>query len=178
MLEEINADRRRFLGTATMSIAAAELGMMSSAPAQPVKPKPSSVPQIKPGTNSSFGPLKQINAGLLSVGYAEAGPIDGSAVMLLQGWPYDIYSYVDVAPLLASAGYRVIVPYLRGFGTTHFLSSETFRNGQQAAVALDIINLMDALNIKSAIFGGFDWGGRTATSSRCCGPSAARLLSP
>jgi len=94
--------------------------------------------------NNSFGSIKQINAGLLNVGYAEAGPADGPAVILLQGWPYDIYSYVDVAPLLASAGYKVIVPYLRGYGTTRFLSSETFRNGQQSVVALDIIALMDA----------------------------------
>src|ERR1700723_568247 len=112
--------------------------------------------------NASFGPLKQIDAGLLNIGYAEAGPANGSPVILLQGWPYDIYSYVDLAPLLASAGYRVIVPYLRGFGTTRFLSSETFRNGQQSAVALDIIALMDALKIDKAIVGGFDWGARTA----------------
>jgi pimeloyl-ACP methyl ester carboxylesterase len=108
--------------------------------------------------NTSFASLKQIDAGLLNVGYAEAGPAEGPAVILLQGWPYDIYSYVDVAPLLASAGYRVIVPYLRGFGTTRFLSSETFRNGQQSVVALDIIALMDALKIDKAILAGFDWG--------------------
>jgi len=107
--------------------------------------------------NTSFAPLKQIDAGLLNVGYAEAGPANGPAVILLQGWPYDIYSYVDVAPLLASAGYRVIVPYLRGFGTTRFLSSETLRNGQQSVVALDIIALMDALKIEKAILAGFDW---------------------
>jgi hypothetical protein len=149
--EETNPDRRRFLGTATMSIAAAQLSMIGSAAAQSGKTKLTGVPPIKPGTNTSFGSLKQIDAGLLSVGYAEVGPLDGPPVVLLQGWPYDIYSYVDVAPLLASAGYRVIVPYLRGFGPTRFLSSETFRNGQQSVVALDIINLMDALNIKSAI---------------------------
>jgi pimeloyl-ACP methyl ester carboxylesterase len=112
--------------------------------------------------NTAFAPLKQIDAGLLNVGYAEAGPANGPTVILLQGWPYDIYSYVDVAPLLASAGYRVIVPFLRGFGTTRFLSSGTFRNGQQSVVALDIIALMDALKIDKAILAGFDWGGRTA----------------
>jgi pimeloyl-ACP methyl ester carboxylesterase len=112
--------------------------------------------------NTSLAPLKQIDAGLLNVGYAEAGPANGAAVILLQGWPYDIYSYVDVGSLLASAGYRVIVPFLRGFGTTRFLSSETFRNGQQSVVALDIIALMDALKIDKAILAGFDWGGRTA----------------
>jgi alpha/beta hydrolase fold len=105
---------------------------------------------IKPGTNTSFGSLKQIDAGVLNVGYAEAGPTDGPAVILLHGWPYDIHSYVDVAPLLASAGYRVIVPYLRGYGATRFLSSETFRNGQQSVIALDIIALMDALKISKA----------------------------
>jgi len=120
------------------------------------------LPAIKPGTNTSFAPLKQIDAGLLSVGYAEAGPADGPAVLLLHGWPYDIYSFVDVAPLLASAGYRVIVPYLRGYGTTRFLSSETFRNGQPSVVALDSIALMDALKIQKPIIAGFDWGGRTA----------------
>jgi pimeloyl-ACP methyl ester carboxylesterase len=120
------------------------------------------VPAIKPGTNTSFGALKQIEAGVLNVGYAETGPAGGLAVVLLHGWPYDIYSYVDVAPFLASAGYRVIVPYLRGYGTTRFLSDETARNGQQAVLAVDIIALMDALKIEKAIIGGYDWGARTA----------------
>jgi len=111
---------------------------------------------------SEFGTLKQIDAGVLNVGYAEVGPTDRPAVMLLHGWPYDIHSYVDVAPLLAKAGYRVIVPYLRGYGSTRFLSSETFRNGQQSALALDVIALMDALRIEQAIVAGFDWGARTA----------------
>ncbi len=145
-----------------MSIAAAQLFLGGAADAQPGKAKPAELPNIKPGTNTSFGPLKQIDAGVLNVGYAEAGPANGPAVILLHGWPYDIYSYVDVAPLLASAGYRVIVPYLRGYGTTRFLSSETFRNAQQSAVALDIIALMDALQIKKAVVAGFDWGSRTA----------------
>ena len=131
MSEEINNDRRRFLGVAAMSIAAAQLGMFGSASAQSGKTKPANLPAIKPGTNKSFGALKQIDAGVLNVGYAEAGPANGPAVILLHGWPYDIHSFVDVAPSLASAGYRVIVPYLRGYGTTRFLSSETFRNGQQ-----------------------------------------------
>ncbi len=125
------------------------------------KKSPATVPSIKPGTNTSFGPLKQIDAGLLNVGYAEAGPSNGRAVMLLHGWPYDIYSFVDVAPLLASAGYRVIIPYLRGYGTTSFLSHETFRNGQPSALAVDTIALMDALKIDKAILAGFDWGART-----------------
>src|SRR6266513_2004136 len=113
-----------------MTIAAAQLGMIGSAVAQSGKANPASVPTIKPGTNKSFGSLKQVDAGLLNVGYAEAGPANGPPVILLHGWPYDIYSFVDVTPLLASAGYRVIVPYLRGYGSTRFLSSETFRNGQ------------------------------------------------
>jgi pimeloyl-ACP methyl ester carboxylesterase len=126
--------------------------------------------------NTSFASLKHIDAGLLNVGYAEAGPAHGPAVILLQGWPYDIYSYVDVAPLLALAGYRVIVPYLRGFGTTRFLSSETFRNGQQSAVALDIIALMDALKIDKAILAGFDWGGRTADIIAVLWPERCKAL--
>src|SRR5262245_2742760 len=111
---------------------------------------------------SEFGALKRIDAGVLSVGYAEAGPSDGRAVILLHGWPYDIYSYDEVAPLLAQTGYRVIVPYLRGYGSTRFLSSQTFRNGQQSALAVDTIALMDALKIEQAIVAGFDWGARTA----------------
>src|SRR5689334_21566469 len=114
------------------------------------------------GTNTSFGSLKQIDAGLLNVGYAEAGPANGPVVILLHGWPYDIYSYADVTPLLAAKGYRVIVPYLRGYGSTRFLSNDTFRNGQPSAVAVDMIALMDALKIQKAILGGFDWGARTA----------------
>ena len=109
-----------------------------------------------------FGSIKTIDAGVLTVGYAEAGPADGTAVILLHGWPYDIHSYADVAPLLAARGYRVVVPYLRGYGTTRFRSDETFRNGQQSALAIDTIALMDALDIDRAILGGFDWGARTA----------------
>src|SRR5262249_34250784 len=139
-------------GTAALTIATARLGGLGSAQAQ----------SRKAGANTSFGALKQIDAGLLNVGYAEAGPADGRAVILLHGWPYDIHSFVDVAPLLASAGYKVIVPFVRGYGTTRFLSSETFRNGQQSALALDIIALMDALKIEKAILAGFDWGARTA----------------
>jgi pimeloyl-ACP methyl ester carboxylesterase len=114
------------------------------------------------GTDGSVGVLKQVDAGVLSVGYAEAGPGDGPAVILLHGWPYDIHSYADVTPLLASAGYRVIVPYLRGYGTTRFLSGATLRNGQQSVLGVDVIALMDALGIADAVIGGFDWGARTA----------------
>lgn len=130
MSGRIDVHRRRFLGAAAMTMAAAPLGRLGSGNAQ------SEVPAIKPGTNTSFGPLKQIDAGLLNVGYAEVGPSGGPVVLLLHGWPYDIHSYEEVTPLLASAGYRVIVPYLRGYGTTRFLSDETLRNGEQAALAL------------------------------------------
>jgi pimeloyl-ACP methyl ester carboxylesterase len=117
---------------------------------------------MKPGTHTSFSPLKQIDAGVLNVGYAEEGQVDASPVILLHGWPYDVYSYVDVAPRLASAGYRVIIPYLRGFGSTRFISDKTLRNGQQSVLAVDTIALMDALQIERAIVAGFDWGARTA----------------
>src|SRR3954466_5957550 len=159
MSEEINHHRRRFLSTAAMTIAAAELvmaGSVGSTDATTIKPG------IKPGTNTSFGSLKQIDAGVLNVGYAEAGPADGPPVILLHGWPYDIYSFVDVAPLLAQTGFRVIVPYVRGYGTTRFLSGDAFRNGQPSALAVDLIDLMDGLRIDEAILAGFDWGARTA----------------
>ncbi len=174
--EEINLRRRRFFGTAAMSIAAAQLILGGSADAQPGKAKPAELPNIKPGTNTSFGPLKQIDAGVLNVGYAEAGPANGPAVILLHGWPYDIHSYVDVAPLLASAGYRVIVPYLRGYGTTRFLSAETVRNGQPSAVAVDIIALMDALKIEQATLAGFDWGARTANIMAVLWPERCKAM--
>ena len=171
MAEQINHHRRRLLGTAVLTVAAAELGMIGSADAQSRKINP-----IKPGTNTSFGSLKQIDAGVLNVGYAEAGPANGPPVILLHGWPYDIYSFVDVAPLLASAGYRVIVPYLRGYGTTRFLSSDTFRNGQPSAVAVDIIALMDALKIEKAILAGFDWGARTANIIAALWPERCKAM--
>ena len=125
---------------------------------------------------NSFGPLKQIEAGPLNVGYAEAGPAAGPPIILLHGWPYDIHTYVDVAPLLAGAGYRVIVPYLRGYGSTRFLSSDTLRNGQQSALALDIIALMDALKIDKAILGGCDWGARSACIMAALWPERCKAL--
>src|ERR687884_493591 len=146
----------------------------ASAPARTINSADGSM--LKPGTPTSFGSLKQIDAGLLTVGYAEAGPVDGPAVILLHGWPYDIHSYVDVAPLLAAKGYRVIVPYLRGYGTTHFLSSETPRNGQQSVVALDAIALLDALRIERAIVAGFDWGARTANIIAALWPQRCQAL--
>jgi pimeloyl-ACP methyl ester carboxylesterase len=160
MYKEINHSRR-LLCIVAVTIAA-QFGMSSTALAQPGKVKPEDTPMIKPAADTSLSALKQIDAGVLNVGYVEVGPVNGQAVILLHGWPYDIHSFDDVAPLLASKGYRVIVPYLRGFGTTRFLSSETPRNGQPSAIALDIIALMDALKIKKAILAGFDWGARTA----------------
>ncbi|WP_042395016.1 alpha/beta fold hydrolase [Streptacidiphilus carbonis] len=134
------------------------------------------VPTITPGTHTSFGELKQVRAGVLDIGYAEVGPKQGPVVICLHGWPYDIHSFVDVAPLLAAQGYRVIVPYLRGHGTTRFLSAHTFRNAQQSAIALDIIALMDALRIDKAVLAGFDWGSRTADIIAALWPERVRAL--
>ena len=156
---QVDEPRRRFLAAAAASVASVQLGF---GPATAQAGAPRQVPAVKPGTHTSLGRLKQIDAGVLKVGYAEAGAADGPPVLLLHGWPYDIHTYVDVAPLLGSAGYRVIVPYLRGYGTTRFLSSESPRNGQQSAIAADSIALMDALRIEKAVVAGCDWGARTA----------------
>ncbi len=171
MSEEIDHDRRRLLGTAALTLAAAELGFIGSAYAQSGRINP-----IKPGTNTSFSSLKQIDAGLLSVGYAEAGPANGPPVILLHGWPYDVYTYVDVTPMLASAGYRVLVPYLRGYGPTRFLSGEAFRNGQPSAVAVDIIAFMDALKIQKATLAGCDWGARTCNIMAALWPERCKAM--
>jgi pimeloyl-ACP methyl ester carboxylesterase len=156
-------DRRSFLAS-SLAAGAASL-FRTAANAAPAAP-----------TLSSFAALKQINAGVLNVGYAEAGPAQGPPVVLLHGWPYDIHSFVEVAPILASAGYRVIVPYLRGYGTTRFLSGDTPRNGEQAAVADDIVALMDALNIRRATLGGFDWGARTANIIAALWPERCKAM--
>src|ERR1700752_4596548 len=169
-VDEINRDRRRFVGSAAMAIAAAQFGMIDSATAQ------AKVPAIKPGTNTSFGATKQIDAGVLNVGYAEAGPANGEPVILLHGWPYDIHSFVDVAPLLASAGHRVIVPYLRGYGTTRFLSPETLRNGQPSVLAVDLKDFLDALRIEKPVIGGFDWGARTANIFAALWPERTKAM--
>jgi len=157
-----------------MALAFAGLGRIGSAEAQAAGSKP--IPSIKPGTHTSFGPPRQINAGVLHVGYAEAGPADGPVVILLHGWPYDIHSFADVAPLLAGAGYRVIVPYLRGYGATRFISSATFRNGQPAALATDIVELMDALKIDKAVLAGYDWGARTANVIAALWPERCKAM--
>jgi pimeloyl-ACP methyl ester carboxylesterase len=176
MPEKIDTRRRNLLGTGALMLAAAQLGNAGAAYAQSALPKAAPLPPVKPGTHTSFASLKQINAGLLNVGYAEDGPADGPPVLLLHGWPYDIHSFVDVAPLLASRGYRVIVPYLRGYGSTRFLADDTLRNGQPTAVATDIVALMDALNIHQPILAGFDWGARTADIIAVLWPQRCKAL--
>ncbi|WGS54246.1 alpha/beta hydrolase [Paraburkholderia sp. D15] len=170
MTEQINTRRRRLLGTTLAGISLLELGLSGIANAQ--------TSGVAAGSRStaSFGAIRQADIGTLSMGYAEVGPGNGPVVILLHGWPYDIYSFVDVAPLLAAAGYRVIVPYLRGYGTTRFLSADTPRNGQQSVVAVDIIALMDALKIDKAVFGGFDWGARTANIIAALWPERCQAL--
>jgi pimeloyl-ACP methyl ester carboxylesterase len=176
MQHDTKYDRRRFLGSAAMSIAAAKFVAIDSTHGKSGRTKASSANIINPPTNPSFGPLKQIDAGLLNIGYAEVGPSKGAPVILLHGWPYDIHTYVDVAPLLASKGYRVIVPYLRGYGTTRFLSRETFRNGQPSALASDIVAFMDALKLAKAIIGGCDWGARTANIIAALWPARCKAM--
>ena len=165
--------RRRLLGASMITAAAAELGVGAPAAAGVDR---ASRPKSAQANRTSFGPLRSIEAGLLKVGYAEAGPADGPPVILLHGWPYDIHSYVDVAPLLAARGYRVVTPYLRGYGPTEFRSGDTFRNGQPAALAVDIVDLMDALRIQTAILAGYDWGARTADIVAALWPERCKAL--
>jgi pimeloyl-ACP methyl ester carboxylesterase len=176
MPDKIDHERRRFFETAAMTIAATQFGLNNSAEAQSGRRKTLDARGFKPGANTSLASLKQIDAGLLNIGYAETGPADGEPVILLHGWPYDIYSFVDVAPLLASAGYRVIVPYLRGYGSTHFLSDATLRNGQPSVLAVDMIALMDALGIEKATLAGFDWGARTANIMAALWPERCKAM--
>jgi len=175
MAEQNSFDRRHFISAAVVGLAAGPLFMVEAA-----NPKSGTAHVVVNNSSlkvhSSFDTIKQIDAGLLNVGYAEVGPANGPVVILLHGWPYDIYSFADVAPLLTNKGYRVIIPYLRGFGTTRFLSVETFRNGQPSAIALDIISLMDALKIKKAVLGGFDWGARTADIIAALWPERCKAL--
>jgi pimeloyl-ACP methyl ester carboxylesterase len=161
MTTDVDHDRRRFLGGALMTMAAAQLVMPGRAEARASRP---------------FGPLRQVEAGALDVGYAEVGPADGLPVLLIHGWPYDIHSFAEAAPLLAAQGYRVIVPYLRGYGTTRFLCDSTPRNAQQSVNAVDMIDLMDALGIASAVVAGCDWGARTACILAALWPERCRAL--
>jgi pimeloyl-ACP methyl ester carboxylesterase len=167
-----NQDRRHFFSAAAATAAAAHLGILSTATAQ--SPEPTSAPNNR--ESATFSSLKQIDAGVLNIGYAEAGPASGPPVILLHGWPYDIHSFIDVTPILASAGYRVLVPYVRGYGETRFLSSETFRNGQPAAVAADLVNFMDALKLEKPNLAGFDWGARTANIVAALWPDRVKSL--
>jgi pimeloyl-ACP methyl ester carboxylesterase len=169
-------DRRSFLGTAAMTIASAELVMAGSAAAQHGGAASATPPATKDAARTSLGALKQIQAGVLNVSYAEVGPADGATAILLHGWPYDICSFAEAAPLLAAAGFRVIIPYLRGYGTTSFISADTPRNGQPSAMAVDIIDLMDALKIEKAVIAGFDWGARTAGIMAALWPERCKAL--
>ncbi|MDR5782910.1 alpha/beta hydrolase [Caballeronia sp. LZ065] len=162
----INTQRRRTLGAAFALAGAVACGVSFRASGQPAPTRAS----------GTFEAIRQIDAGALNVGYAEAGPRDGPVVILIHGWPYDIHSYVEVAPLLASSGYRVIVPYLRGYGSTRFRSSDTPRNGQQVVTALDLVALMDALGIDQAVLGGYDWGARTADIVAALWPERVKAL--
>jgi pimeloyl-ACP methyl ester carboxylesterase len=173
MQHEINHQRRRLLGAAALTFAGTQLGVIVAAGAETSKSK-STARTAKP--NISFVTPKQIDAGLLNVGYVEGGPESGQTVILLHGWPYDIHSFAEVAPQLASQGYRVIVPYLRGYGTTRFLSEATLRNGQPSALALDTVALMDALKIEKATLAGFDWGARTANIIAALWPERVRAM--
>jgi len=166
MSEEMNRARRAFMGTALLAVATSQISLSGAASAQ----------TAGAANNRSFAPLKQIDAGVLNIAYAEAGPPTGPVVILLHGWPYDIYSFVDVAPLLAAAGYRVLVPYLRGYGPTRFLASDTFRNGQPSAIAVDTVAFMDALRIEKATLAGFDWGARTANIVAALWPERCKAM--
>jgi len=167
--------RRRFLSAAALTIAASFFSLSNPLKAESMKDT-DTVKQNAPVSPASLGPIKQIKAGVLDIGYAEAGPAKGAPVILLHGWPYDIYSYAEVSNLLAAKGYRVLIPYLRGYGSTRFLSAETPRNGQQSALAADVLAFMDALKIKTAVIGGFDWGARTADIVAALWPERVKAL--
>ena len=176
MPAENRYDRRQFLGAVAIGIAGAGVDMTHSEDVHFLTSTLRRETHSMAQTTTSFGPVKQIEAGLLDVGYVESGPANGRPVVLLHGWPYDIQSFAGVAPVLAAKGYRVIVPYLRGYGSTSFLSSATFRNGQPSALALDAIALLDALKIEKAIFAGFDWGARTGDIVAALWPERCRAL--
>ena len=172
MSHEISSSRRLFVSTAAMAFAVGNQGILSAGCSSAARAAQTDTP----GKQASFAPLKRLDAGLLNVGYAEDGPADGPVVILLHGWPYDIHTYVDVAPLLAAKGYRVIVPYARGYGPTRFLSDSTLRNAQPSALALDLIALMDALGIERATLAGCDWGARTANIVAALWPERCKAL--
>ena len=163
--------RRRLISGAAIMAAAAELGISRTA-----KAESDAKIETQPTVNAPFGPVRQVEAGLLDVGYVDLGPAEGPLVILLHGWPYDINSFAACTGPLASAGYRVIVPHLRGYGTTRFRSSETFRNGQQAALGMDLIQFMDALQIRRAVIAGYDWGARTANIVAALWPERCKAM--
>jgi pimeloyl-ACP methyl ester carboxylesterase len=175
MSDEAHYDRRSFLETTGLSVAAIRLGLLGSAEARAWNVTETAMATTL-GAPPSLGALKQIDAGVLNVAYAEAGPPNGPPVLLLHGWPYDIHSFAEVAPLLASKGYRVIVPYTRGYGSTRFLSASTLRNGQPSAVVVDTLDLMDALKIERPVLAGFDWGARTADIIAALRPERCKAL--
>ena len=176
MSKEKKYGRRSFLSAATFILGATEFSAAGIANSNWFNsPQPKIMrPSINP--KESFGPIKQIDAGVLNIGYVDNGPPQGPAVILLHGWPYDIYSYAEVSPILTAAGYRVIVPFLRGYGTTKFISQTAKRNGQPSALALDTIKLMDALKIEKCILGGFDWGARTANIVAALWPERTKAM--
>lgn len=175
MSDPINAQRRKLLGTTTALAGASLLSLGLGASAR-ANPQPGGAPSGGSRSTASFGGIRQIKAGTLDIGYVDAGPAKGPVAILLHGWPYDIHSFIDVAPILTAAGYRVIIPHLRGYGTTRFLSADTPRNGEQAVVAVDIIALMDALKIERAVIAGFDWGARTANIMAALWPQRCQAL--
>lgn len=172
-LETVQQDRRRIVGAAALAAVAAQFGAAGFATAQPAK---LDATRRRAANTAAFAAPKQVDAGDLSVGYVEDGPANGPVVVLLHGWPYDIHSYAEVLPLLVSAGYRVIVPHLRGYGTTRFRSADALRNGQPAALAQDVVALMDALKLKKAVLGGFDWGARSADIVAALWPERVKAL--
>lgn len=175
-MSENSYNRRRFINTAAIVLAVLCFLSMGPVAAQRADSANGNLSQADSATKNSLGPIKQIDAGVLNIGYVEAGPKNGTPVILIHGWPYDIQSFGDVVPLLVSKGYRVFVPYLRGYGTTRFLSDDTFRNGQQSALAADMIAFMDALKIDKAILAGFDWGARTAVIMAALWPERCKAL--
>jgi pimeloyl-ACP methyl ester carboxylesterase len=166
--------RRRFVGSSLLALAMAPLGVFGAANAQAIKPAPAQSAAVR--AHTTLGPLKHIKAGVLDVAYAELGPANGPVVILLHGWPYDIDSFAEVAPALAAKGYRVLVPYARGYGDTHFLSAKTLRNAEPAALAQDVIDFMDALKIERAELAGFDWGARSADIVAALWPQRVKAL--
>jgi pimeloyl-ACP methyl ester carboxylesterase len=187
-MQALNQNRRQFINNAAMTLAALPLANWASAATQSTQSsEPTPTRSAAPGESatpaspihtkaSTLGPLKQINAGLLNVGYIDDGPANGPVVLLLHGWPYDIHSYAEVASILTAKNYRVIIPYVRGCGTTQFLSPDTFRTGQTGAVAQDVIDLMDALKIQKAVIGGFDWGARSANVVAALWPERCKAM--